>query len=321
MLNLRPLPLGELLDRAFHIYFGHVAAFTGLVAVVLIPTAIAQYFQTKDIFDIYISMIQQAIHSPASKPDPSKLAGLHVADGWTAVALAIALLGFPLANAAVVLGVTRAYLGLPVRFAECYRMALKRWFRMIILLFVWIAVLIVGLFALVLLVGVTSAVIAAGAAFLRGTSVAAVMFAVLLVLFAVVTIGLVAMLYLAFALSFIALVVEKSDPIKAFSSAFTRIFGGKQAKRAFALAITLILINLAAQLVGAGSGTLLAYYAKSPALYIILASLAQMFFYPFAIVAVSVFYYDIRIRREGFDLQILMQRLTESASEAPPIAT
>ncbi|MBC5805870.1 MAG: hypothetical protein DLM53_03555 [Candidatus Eremiobacter antarcticus] len=321
MLHLRPLPLGELLDRAFHIYFRHVAAFTGLVAVVLIPTAIAQYFQTKDIFDVYLSMIQQAMHSPATPPDPSKLARLHVADSWTFIALAIVFLGFPLSNAAVVLGVTRAYLGLPVRFAECYRMALKRWFRMIILLFVWIAVVVVGLFALVLVMGALSAVIVAAGAFLRGTSAAAVLLAVFLVVVGIVTIGVMAMLYLAFALSFIALVVEKSDPIKAFASAFSRIFGGKQAKRAFALAITLILVNFAAQLLGAGSGMLLAYYGKSPALYVILASLAQMFFYPFAIVAVSVFYYDIRIRREGFDLQILMQRLTESPAQLPPVAT
>ena len=80
--DLRPLPIGELLDRAFHLYFKHFVAFVAILAIVLVPHAIVQYFQSKDFLDVFISVLQQRPSGgrPPAPPDLSKLSSMSMTD-------------------------------------------------------------------------------------------------------------------------------------------------------------------------------------------------------------------------------------------------
>jgi hypothetical protein len=317
-LNLRPLSIGELLDRAFNLYFQHVAVFTGTVAIVIIPSLIISYFQSAPILNWYINLVQHQIAAPNSTPDLSKLAALQPSDAWLGLQWAIVFLGLPFAYAAVVAAVSRAYLGLPITFAGSYRYALRRWLPILILVIVWGVALVVTVFVMALFFGFTVAIVAvatraAGNNLLFGISSTIFVIGAML---AAVCVGI--MLYLTFALSFISVVIEDVDPIKAFSTAFGRMFGSGQFWRGFVFALALTGIQLGAVLVGGGGGALLAYIFKSPALYVILAGMVNLFFAPFAVVAAAVFYYDIRIRREGYDLQMLVQRFLSGPVPAPP---
>src|SRR5579864_8856521 len=106
--DLRPLPIGELLDRAFHLYFKNFVAFVAILAVVLVPHSIVQYFQSKDFLDVFISILQQ--HPKTGPPDLTKLSNMSTLNGWFGIDLAILFLALPLANAAAVVGVSKAYL-------------------------------------------------------------------------------------------------------------------------------------------------------------------------------------------------------------------
>ncbi|MBV8165079.1 MAG: hypothetical protein JOZ91_12520, partial [Candidatus Eremiobacteraeota bacterium] len=43
----------------------------------------------------------------------------------------------------------------------------------------------------------------------------------------------------------------------------------------------------------------------------------SLFFTPFALVTAAVFYYDIRIRHEGYDLQMMADRFAAPAATTP----
>ena len=317
-LNLRPLSIGELLDRAFHLYFRHIAVFTGTVAIVIIPSLVMSYFQTAPLLNWYIDMVRHQIQAPNSTPDLSKLAALQPSDGWLAVQWAIIVLGIPLAYAAVVAGVSRAYLGLPITFAWSYRYALRRWLAIIILVIVWVFALAMTIFVLALFIGFAIAIVAVATRAAGNNLFFAISstFFVIGAMLAAFCIGI--MLYLTFALSFISVIIEDVDPIKAIGAAFSRVFGSGQFWRGFVFALALTGIQLGATLVGAGGGALLAYIFKAPALYLILAGMVNLFYAPFAVVAAAIFYYDIRIRREGYDLQMLVQRFLSGPLPAPP---
>jgi hypothetical protein len=317
-LNLRPLSIGELLDRAFNLYFRHIAAFSALIAIVIVPSFVISYFESAPLLNFYINTIQHQIQAPNSTPDISKLAALQPSDAWLGIQWAIIVLGFPFAYGAVITGVSRAYLGLPVKFADCYRYALRRWLPMLILVVVWFfaafgIVLALGLF---LAFGVViAALVGKGGGNNPFFVISSAIFAIAAMLAVAAT---AIMLYLTSAISFISVVVEDVDPLKAFNTAFKRMFGANQFWRGFALALALTGINLGATLVGAGGGAVLAFVFKAPALYVILAGMTELFFAPFAVVAVAVFYYDIRIRREGYDLQLMVQRFLSGPLPAPP---
>lgn len=312
-LSLRPLPLGELLDRAFTLYFRNIVPFSALLAVVLVPSIVISYVQTRDILGFYITTMQKAISSPNAPPDLSALSSLAPNDALTVAQLLLGFVVIPVSYGAVVVGVSRAYVGLPVTFADCYRPAMRRWFAMVILIFMWFLFAIFAIIGIAIVGGILGASAAALGSLLGGRVLGALI-AVFIIALIVAAFGFTVMLYLTSAISFISVVLEELDPPRALSEAFSRVFGGSRFWKGFGLAIALAGIYIAALAVLGGGGALLAYVLKAPAVYIIFVGLMQLFFVPFAVVTAAVYYYDLRIRREGFDLQMLIERVTNPSS-------
>ncbi len=317
-LNLRPLSLGELLDRAFSLYFKNIAAFTALVAIVIVPSTLISYFQSRDMLGFYIDMVQRAIQSPNTPPDLSKLNSLMPSDTWLVIQYALLFFGFPFAYGAVVAGVSRAYLGLPVLFADSYRFALRRWLAILILLVVWLFAAFLMVFAAALLIIFAAAILALLGRAVGQNPIFGISMAVVFIGLMIAMVGLAVMMYLTSAMSFIAVVIENVDPVKAFAGAFARMFSAQQFWRGFLLSLALTAINFGVSLVSAGGGAILAFILKAPAIYLISVGLTSLFFAPFAVVTAAVFYYDVRIRREGYDLQMLADRFASSPPPAAP---
>jgi hypothetical protein len=317
-LNLRPLPLGELLDRAFTLYFRNIVAFSALLAVVLIPSIITSYFQTRDILSFYFYLFQHQLSQPNATPDLTKLSSFAPSDSLAVVQMALAFVVIPLSYAAVVVGVSRAYVGLPVRFADCYRKALHRWLAILILIVLWFFLAFILVLGLIVGIAVFAAALAAiGRLIASPVFGVAIAIIIIALVFAAFIISI--MLYLTSAISLVSVVLEKTDPIHALSSAFSRVFGGGQFWRAFVLSLALTLIYFGALAVLGGGGTVLGFIFKAPALYVIAVGMMQLFFVPFAVVAAAVYYYDIRIRREGYDLQMLVEQIEQS--QPPAVAS
>ena len=311
--GLRPLSIGELFDRAFSIYLRNVLTFAALLIVIVAPIAVIQYFMYHDAFDAYLGIIDAAVKHSSTPPDLSKLEYPISMLPLLGLNYLFVFLGLPLANAAVVSGVSRAYLGLPVRFRECYADAFRRWGYVLILTLLW-SVVIVAVAAALLVVIALIAVIIGLLSVLKtfGIIVASIIGIVSFISFVLLTI----VGYMVFASSFIACVLEKADPVRAFTLGFTRICGGGLLWRSVGVACSILVIGIVFAVIVNVLGGLAFWYTKAPFAFIGIAQLSNVFFIAFAFVLVALYYYDIRIRREGFDLQLLAEQLSAPPAES-----
>ena len=312
-LKLRPLGIGELLDRAFNVFFKNAIPLISLLAVVIVPMAIVEYFMTRDILGAEFGIFQQAINHPTAAPDTRIVDQMNnalmgsVLGPWVGLYYLMLFIALPLANAAVVVGVSRAYLGGEVRFKDCYSVALRRWLPILLLVVMWFIALFAAMFTLVFAFIVVGVAIGALVGLLKG--VGAVIGAIIGIAFALALVGFAIMAYMSFASSFIALVLENVDPIRAFGLGFSRIFGGGLFWRSVLMALAMLAIFIGFGLVAAAVAFLLFWFLKSPFIYVAVTQLVNLFFIAFAFVAVALYYYDVRIRREGFDLQVLADQI------------
>jgi hypothetical protein len=287
--------------------------FAALLFVAIVPIALVQYFMTRDLLDAYMGILDAAIKHSSTPPDLSKLETSYAAVGpWTGVYYLLLFIALPLANAAVVSGVSRAYLGLPVRFRACYQDAVSRWVPVLVLTLLWVVALVglmVVLFFFTLFVALAIGLLAA----LK--TVGIIVGAIIGIVFVLLLVGVLTAGYMAFAASFIACVLEKVDPVRSFGLGFSRIFGGGLFWRSIFVAFSILVIGIVFTFAISLLGGLAFYVTKSPFLYIAIAQLANVFFIAFAFVLVALYYYDIRIRREGFDLQLLAEQLSTSTAQ------
>jgi len=309
MRDLRPLSIGELLDRAFSISFKNILPFSAIVFVVVVPQMIISYFAMNGplaaILDQAAKMGTTA--GTTTPPDPMPLLTAEAnAAPYFGVILLYGLLVVPLANAAVVSGISRAYLHMPVRFVECYRDAIGRWGWLVLLGLLWVAAAVAAEIGVTLPFGIV--ILSLGA--VAGTlGVFGAILAIVVGIAAVLAvIALVALLCLAAAFSFVAAVLEKMSPGFAFRSGFQRVFGEGQFWRSLGIAAALFGIVIGFEIIGSVIG-LLAGVVHNLGLVTIVNGIIQVFLYPFLFAVVAVCYYDVRIRREGFDLQMLAAQL------------
>ncbi|MBC5827089.1 MAG: hypothetical protein GIW99_05330 [Candidatus Eremiobacteraeota bacterium] len=300
-------------DRAFTIYARNAIPFSSLLVVVIVPFWVLQYIGSRDLIAAYIAAISHMAKAgpKAAASDFNALAAHSTGFGpLIALGYLFGLVALPLASAAVVVGVSQVYLNLPVRFAECYRAALRRLPHVLILIVMWLFAMIGAAIALTLVISIAAFAIAVATGLLAH---ARTFFAILGVVVGVAAVcaivAAMTMLYLAFAFSFVSTVLEKTDPVRAFSSAFARIFSKHQFWRSAAVGIALVGIGLGVDIVFLGVGAYASYATKSPLAYFIVSGLAGLMFSAFGYIAVSVYYYDVRVRREGLDLQLLADQI------------
>jgi hypothetical protein len=317
-LLLRPLSIGELLDRAFSLFFKNIIPLISLLAIVIVPWAIIQYFMTRDVLGLEFDLIMRALSHPTQPPDQAEIARISQAAVQSRPLVGLNYLFtfilVPFANAAVVVGISRAYLGQQIRFKDCYAVALQRWLYVLALVLMWlvtllgaiIVVFLVFVFGVLLLAAVAAALKTLGA-------VIAIVFGIIgfLALFGVIIMG-----YMAFASSMVALMLERVDPVRSFVLGFDRIFGGGLFWRSLLMALAMVAVFFGFGLVAGGLGALLVWATKSPAMYVAAGEVANIFYVAFAFVVVALYYYDVRIRREGFDLQLLADQMARTQGPA-----
>jgi hypothetical protein len=308
MRDLRPLSIGELLDRAFSISFKNILPLSAIVFVVIVPGIVINYFAVNGPMSAFMDQITKISSAPnAAPPDPMPLLNAEAnAAPYFILILLYSLLVVPLANAAVVSGISRAYLRMPVRFSDCYRDAIGRWGGLVLLGLLWIATAVgVEIVVLVPFFIISISLGAIGA----GLGTFGIVLATIVGLAAFLAfLALIALLCLTAAFSFVAAVLERMPPGFAFRSGFLRVFGEGQLWRSVGIAAALAGITIGFEVI-ASVVALLAGAAHNFALIAIVNGIVQAFLYPFLFAVVAVCYYDVRIRREGFDLQMLAAQL------------
>ncbi len=307
-MELRPLGFGEIFDRAVTLYVRNFVPFAAIVLVFVVPLSFLQYFidrGSQPQLEAIIRVLQHPGRPPA-QPVPT----IFDSPSATALLVATAFLSYalwPFVMNAVAVGVARLYRDRPVEFGACYQAVFRRWLQIagligieFLVLLGWYAATFVIAFAVVFVI----VTLAAG---LHGLFLAFGLIGMLFVLFAMLP--LLAPLALALAFAMYSAVIEERAVVASLLLGFSRVFNRSEFWRALLFAIAVFAIILGASAMFGGLA-LFAGIAHLPALQTIIQALPSAVITPFAVVLLAVYYFDVRIRREAFDLQASLERLT-----------
>ena len=271
---LRPLSAGELLDVSFGLYRRLVRT---LVTIQLVCMALPF------LLNVYVAGTRQQV-------SPATLIG--------------ALIGFvlsALASAATAVAISAIYLDRPVSAMEALRRAVPRLGPLLVVS------LLVGL--LVVLSSIPFFVLFAGAGFTLARSGAAVSgLVVFSMLVGIVSLVLPLMVAAGVAVSTPVVVLEEQvGAVEALSRAWF-LTRGYRLRIAGLLFVCLILIMIPYVALLALGGAL-AGGAAQPVWIAVVALLGRLLLTPILYCLLTLLYYDLRVRKEGFDLEMLAASL------------
>jgi hypothetical protein len=300
-IELRPLRLAEILDRIFQLYRARFALFLGIAGV---------------------STILELLWNLISMAEVRWMTRHHFARQWattvsTVPAWAILFAAAALCLAATNRAVAAIYDGEPTSIVKAFAALRRSWLR-----YVWVNTLAFfvawGSIILVVLVGVMATVLATRARSLGQANAVALVYGAigLLVLFAL---PLCLWLTLRYSLAVPACIEEKLGALRSLKRS---VFLTRDTKGRI---LVLLLIVMAAQgmIVSAFMMPVFvlmvrAHGQASPgitAYTLAVSALSSALIKPIYSIGLTLFYYDARVRKEGFDLERMLERSSVEASD------
>ncbi|MBC5798725.1 MAG: hypothetical protein GIW94_01905 [Candidatus Eremiobacteraeota bacterium] len=314
---LRPLSLGELLDRGVTLCVRFFLPLASLYAVFAVPYGFAQYFATRDLqktFAIVGQMIR--IQTVGGRPlDPTALSAILAHYPVFTPSLALLLLAnfliAPLPLAALIQSTSAFYLGSRPTFGQAYRVALERWLPLIGLNFLYLGAgiglyVVVTIVLFVLILGVAFLAMAA-----HGVGIALATVVGLGAFLAVIAVAVIFLL--ALETSYFTCVVEHAPALRAFSVGIARVLGRVGLRRALFVGSAYFAISLGVFVASAVGNALIVGLVHSPVVSAVYTLLLRIAVVTFLSAFFAIFYFDLRVREEGLDLQV-------AAQQAAPLA-
>ena len=305
--RFRAMGVGELLDAVFTLYRKNFLLIAAISAIVQIPYAVIQFavYQLTGLNTLQ-SNLQSAQQSLQQNPDqPPSTAQLQTVLGdagtvlliTSLVALIAVFIVLPLAEAATTRAVSDRYLDQPASIGSSYAAAIRR----LVPLITQSLILFLG-FAIVFAAAVLVIVILAAASPGAGIAVA--------IFLGLGLIALALLVYVRTSLAAPAIVLENLSGWRGLvrswrlvEGMFWRIFG----IRLLIALITGIISGIVVLLLtvpGAALGGNARFMLQQAA-----SAIASVFISPITYIAVTLLYYDARIRKEGFDIEMLAKSL------------
>ncbi len=299
-LELRPMSTGELMDRTFTIYRRHFALFIGIMAIPSVLTVAAT---------VGLLWFQPAPPGAGgADSDPIALlaaTGTYIA-GFVVLGL-VAGIAYTIAGGATTLALSRIYLGHQTSIRETYDCLRGRIGRLI-----WLFLILLALFAACLGGVAVIAIVAGAAAALVHPLLSAMILALLVVLG---FLGTFVLLVGRFAVSTPALVLEGLSAGKAIARSASLAKGHRT--RVILIYLLMTVITYVGALLFQGPfftlGLILRENGQPPLwtqlLGTISGGIGGVMTGPLSRIALTLLYYDVRVRKEAFDLQLLMGNL------------
>lgn len=298
---LRPLSLGEIFDRAVTLYVRNFALFACIALVVVVPMAILQYFAGLQESANWAQILAQVQH-PGKAPVAQQSGG-EEAFAFGTIALAVVLGAFSMVAIARAIGAL--YRGERVEWGACYAVALRRTGAVALTLasevLLFICLILTGGFAMGLVM--VAAVFAVRASVPLGVAAFAALAAIVLLWLAGMLLS-----YLAFAFAFNAIGVEEVRFGTAIGQGFSRIFNRTEFLRALVICLALVAIYLGLTIVSVSLAAVLEMM-KLHVLYVLVSALISLVTTAFIGILMAVYYFDVRVRREGLDVQAQIEEL------------
>jgi hypothetical protein len=300
LLDLRPLTLGELLDRSFSLYRRHFWLFVGLMAV-------------PSVFTLMFGIIGQVLpevmkrSTAGADPDPINMLIVFAVGGFAFVIFFIGyLITYMITLGATTVAVSELHVGRAATIASAYAHVSGQVGRLLVLMLAVTVRLVgvcLGLSLIVMAVSIPLAVVSRpGGAFI----------AVLGILFAMLA---AAVFSLRYALSVPALVLEHGGAGHAIRRSVTLTRGNLG--RTALIVLFAMIITWAGMAIFQGPfmvGAVLAGPETSAGFWLNLAgavtgTIGGAITGPLMIIALALLYYDVRIRNEGLDMQLMLAGL------------
>jgi hypothetical protein len=293
---LRPLGVGDVLDKTFNVYRTKPLLFIGLSALWYLLFFLIFIFIVVIAFAGTLATIAgQASRTTTQNIPPELFAGAIVGViAFVLVAIVVAIFIFSAQSASLVYAGSARYLGTSVTIGEAFRTGISATFRLFIAaLLVFFA--IVGVWAVLFIIAsLTNQFLAYAVAFL---------------------VAVVATFYLgaSWLVAPVIVVLEKMGPIAALGRAWRLSEGNRW--RIVGIQVLLFILNIILTVL---IGSLFAVGGQSnqPGIGSVVQSLVNLastiVWAPVEWIAFTVLYYDLRVRKEAFDLQLAAEALPQS---------
>ncbi len=310
--TLRPLGIGELLDRAVTLCVRHFVLFALIYVVYAIPFAVVQFYATRDVsraIESFSTILQhaqtQGTQGAALDNLVKQFANFPGNSNWTALTLALTFLVAPVPVAALIHATATSYLGGTATFAESYRVALSRWLALLGVNLLYVAAgSVIYFIAVVLLVFI---VLALAFATVAAHTLGIALDVVFGLAFCVFALGFGIVVALAVQVSYFTCVVERAPFATSFTRGITRVFAGVGLQRSLVVGLAFIAIGIGIFLVSlAGQSVILGIF-RNEAAGTVYATVLRIATAAFTTAFIAIFYYDLRVREEGLDLQLAAQ--------------
>jgi hypothetical protein len=316
--DLRPLSLGELLDRTFSLYKKHFWVFVGIMAIpsaFMIPANVL-------ILSFQGSFMNISPGRPPVLPAPGYIAG--VAAGYFAFII-IFLIVYSIAVGAATAAVADAYLGRPSTVRGAYARIRPKFWKLIGVAFN-IFLRVFGILLLIVAVaGGLVVAIAFGSGMRSNPLVVALMFLVFLFVY-VAALGFCVWFALRYAISIPVLMIENLGVLATIrrSVFLTR---GRRGHIFLGLLVATIIAYVGnflfegpftiAAMIDAMRGHWPFWLTSTSA---VAGAIGSAITGPIALIVIVLLYYDTRIRKEAFDLQFMISSLDQPAPAAGTVS-
>jgi hypothetical protein len=291
--TLRPLTVADLVDEIFRLYRANAALFFGVAAVVWLPAGVI-YILAQVVF--VGNTLQNLDLSRASSQQIAST--LFVALGALSVALVVGAIAFPLLFGAITAAVSARYLGRPITIDVALRRAFACYWRVVASYTLLVLALVGAAFGTLLFGGLLAAVIGGA----TGVLIA--------LLTGILTIAAFIWLGATWALVGQAIVIEDAGVLRSFGRSRGLVSGSRW--RVVGITLLLTLIESVLFTVPSTFVSVLTTPLPDPfgtALSELVSVLAQSAYFPVQFGTLTLLYYDLRVRREGFDLSLAAEQL------------
>lgn len=310
--RLRPRGLGEIIDQAFRLYRKHFLTFLAISAVVFVPMQIISQGA-----NLLLQGSSSSLTASGGTTNPSIESGraneylitLLVSFGVVLIVGALARIAEQLSQGALTAEVADSYLDQPVGFGSAYR----KTFHNIGPLLGVIALeglAIAGIFALPMLL-IVIAVLAAGGA--SDSAAAGGFLAAFCLAFVLIIPALLIYVYafIKWAVAVPAVMVEKLGPRQALrrSGNLVQNYWWRTLGLVAVLGLMSLIISLGPAYLLVGVVTIFTRSLDPLTNNVIVAAvqiITQAFFVPLQLTAYTLYYFDLRVRKEGFDIEAAM---------------
>jgi len=320
--DLRPLSLGELLDRTFTYYREQFWTFVGI----MVPAEIAIVASGLLLVALGLRPTMGLGKLPVTPSELIPAFGMLFVTA--SISLLISLLANSIALGATSFAVSKIHLGSRATIAEAYR-SLKGSVGRVIGLYGLYILIIIAVYLMVTVGMVLAAALVTLAVRLAkpsGSIEAGILIGLIAMLAVIGAIVVAAIVCMRYTLAIPALVLEKLSPVNALARSSALAKG--RVKQIFLACLLMYVIaaviSTAIQTPFWVAGLVLGFkFGNNPLWLAVPATIAGgvggALGHPFLTIVLTLFYYDSRVRKEGYDLQFMMSAI--GPTPPPPALT